>query len=165
MKKNSSEIFADFYTDIPSGGKRMALAFGVHSDTATAWARRKPSDIFPTATGKGNPVDQCVRAMTVIHPHDPARAREIADYLDTVCDDLDRDAGLAEAEDAQNPCAAIARVVESLAKLVKVSLGNCENMNADKLDETYKKTLALVSQTKQLESCLQQLVRIKNGDE
>ena len=159
QKKNSHEIFADFYADIPSGGKRMAAAFGVHNDTAVAWSRPKASEINPFATGKANTIDQTARAMRVIHPHDPARAKEIVDYLRDVLDEMDRAAGLYEAVQAESPCAAIGRVVENMARLVNVSLGSCDN--PEMLEAAYEKTRGLSSSVKQLESCLHELLRKK----
>lgn len=154
--KQSHEIFADFYTDVPSGKSRMATVHGVHKDTATAWARPKPSDLNPSATGKGNPIDQTTRSMRVIHPHDPARAREIADHCREVCDELDREAGLVEAEEQGNPCKFIARLAADQVKLILTGLGG--EYDPAKLREALKHTHSLKSNILQLESCIEKLL-------
>lgn len=154
--KKSNEIFADFYSAVQTGKSRMATAFGVHKDTAQAWGRAKPSEINPSATGKGNPVDQTARAMKIIHPHDPALAREIVEHLREVCDDLDRAAGEAEADEQGNPFQAMARVAKKQLELVLTGLGN--DCNPDRLRDALKQTNSLKSSIIQLEGCLEKLI-------
>lgn len=162
-KKKSSEIFADFYADISTGKNRMAQAFGVTPDTAQAWSRPKASDINPTGTGKGNPVDQAERAVRIIHAHDPARAREISAYLETVCNELDREAGIVEADTAEHPCRAMARVAESHLQLVLTGLGGCDDPT--KLTEALANTRHLKAYVLQLEGCIERLLKTNEEKE
>lgn len=156
-KKKSNEIFADFYADISTGKNRMAQAFGVTPDTSQSWSRPKASDINPTGTGKGNPVDQAERALRVIHPHDPSRAREIPSYLELICSELDREAGMTEAETAEHPCRAMARVAESHLRLVLTGLGGCDDPH--KLRAALANTRDLKAYVLQLEGCIERLLK------
>lgn len=163
MKKTSNEIFADFYDSLSTGVSRMSKAFGVHKDVAKAWSRAKASLENPTATGKGNPVTQAERAVRVIYPHDPSRAREIPAFLEWVIDELDREAGIFEAEEEENPCAAILRVVQHQMKLISVSYGNC--FDDSKLPEFLNETRQMKTNVNRLESCLKSLINKKEKSE
>lgn len=154
--KQSHEIFADFYTDVPSGKSRMATAHGVHTETAQSWSRPKPSDYNPTATGKGNPIDQTVRAMRIIHPHDPVRVREVVEHIREVADELDRAAGVSEAAEQGSPCRVMALVAKKHLELVLTGLGN--EYDEESLRESLKHAASLGGFVIQLKSCIEKLL-------
>lgn len=166
MSKRSHEIFADFYSEITSGSKRMAAAFRIHRDVCGSWARPVATEINPTATGKNNPIDGVKRVIDIIHPHDPVRVREIVTLLNEYCDQKDRDAGFFEAEESSDPCAAVRRVVESQMQLTLSALENCGDEDPEKMKANLSKTKKLKAMVIQLEGCYEQLLKSeKNKNE
>lgn len=163
-RKKSNEIFADFYAEVSDGKSRMAACHGVTPATAGSWASPKASDANPTGSGKANLIDQAAKAIRVIHPHNPARAREIPQILVELCDHLDRQAGIAEAEDPDQPCLLMAKVAESHLKLVITGLGGCDGNDPVQLAKARADTQKLKSFVIQLDSCIAQLLQ-KGDDE
>lgn len=144
----------------------MAAAFRIKRDVCGSWARAVASDVNPKATGKINPVDSVKRAIDIIHPHDPVRAREIPALLNEYCDEKDRLAGLLEADETSDPCAAVRRVVESQMQLTISALENCGEHDPEKLKANLAKTKKLKAMVIQLEGCYEQLLKSeKNKNE
>lgn len=71
----------------------FAHPFGVERKVPSSWGRPKASDANPHGTGNGNPLDQGERLITLVHPFDPARAREMAENFVELVDMLDQTEG------------------------------------------------------------------------
>lgn len=89
MHKATHVIIASFFRDNRGIAKTFARPFGVDSEVPTAWGRPKASDVNPSGTGKGNPLDQAERLINLVHPHDPVKAREMAENFIALVDQLD----------------------------------------------------------------------------
>jgi plasmid stabilization system protein ParE len=73
--------------------KVLARAFGRDEGTVRAWRHPKESDANPTGTGKGNPLDQAARLISIVHQYNPGNARQAAQYFAELVDELDHAAG------------------------------------------------------------------------
>jgi len=111
MHKDTHVIIAAFYRDNRGIAGSFAHPFGVHEKVPDAWGRPKPSDLNPTGTGKGNPLDQGMRFIELVHATDPARAREMAENYVALVDDLDRANGHAEVFKMNSPTGLLAKSI------------------------------------------------------
>ncbi len=163
MLKETHELLAEAFARNSSLKTKLPQPFGVHVETVTAWARPKSSDINPTGTGKGNPLDRTEKLIEITHVTDPEMAREMSEHFVKFVDELDRMRGLTEAFEDKNMCAAIARVVESHAKFINLTIRGCENLN--NATELLAKTLTMKSCVLQLEGCLKGFIQseVENG--
>jgi hypothetical protein len=108
MHKATHVLIAEFYRDNHGISRSFAKPFGVSEDLPSAWGRPKASDTNPTGTGKGNPLDQGERFLTLVHPIDPARSREMAENFVEKVDELDRAAGVTKTFKTKSPAALFA---------------------------------------------------------
>lgn len=93
MHRPTHVLIASFYRDNRGVSETFARPFGVSEKIPSSWGRPKPSDENPTGTGNGNPLDQGERLIRLVHPYDPARAREMAENYVALVDDLDGETG------------------------------------------------------------------------
>lgn len=152
MVKQTHTLIARIFEILPDVKEIIRGAFKIEDGMINSWARPKPSDINPNANGKGNPLDRTEKLIKIVHVYDPAEARILAEHFPAYCDELDRRAGLTEALENQNPCLAVFRVVESHAKLIKVSIGGCADL--ENMSELLTKTQQLKTAVNQLEGCI-----------
>lgn len=111
MHKATHVIIASFYRDNRGVAETFAHPFGVNSKVPSSWGRPKASDANPHGTGQGNPLDQAERLINLVHPIDPARAREMAQNFVSLVDDLDHSAGVEQAREKLSWAEALARSI------------------------------------------------------
>lgn len=145
MHKHSHVLIAEFWRDNSGISEKFAHPFGVHKDTPSAWGRAKPSDANPLATGRGNPLDQAERFITLVHPIDPARAREMAENVVELVNELDHHAGSSETQKSQCPHQLLAKSICEHADIASELLQNglTEESLAKSLDEIRQAKAAL----------------------
>ena len=132
--------------------KKLAHPFGVDVHTVSAWRRPKPSDLNPTGTGKGNPLDQAERLIRSAHPFDPASARAMADYFNELVNELDSESGMAEAHMKRHPCELLAR---SICEHADVASSLCiQDYSVETLHSALKEIKEAKVALLQLEGCI-----------
>ena len=141
---------------VPSLKYELASPFRVTPKTIEAWARPKESDPELMGTGKGNPLDRVEKLLEETHPYDPEMAREIAEHFPSFVDELDRRAGVFEAEEDEHPCRLLAKVLEQNTKLILSGLGGCDDPK--KLSEVFPNVRNLKTYVLQLEGCIERLL-------
>lgn len=161
MIKHSHAVLAELFARVRGITETLAKPFGINPKTVGAWARPVSSNENPFGSGNGNPLDRVDKLLQIAHVYDPEKAREIAQRFVHLVDELDRQAGIEEADEQGNPCKVLANVSEQHLKIVKTLLGDCENPS--KLSEAYDHTLKLNSFVIQLQSCIEQT--LKNGNQ
>lgn len=157
MLKDTHELLGEAFERNSNLKNKLIRPFGVNADTVTRWACPKSSDINPFGSGKGNPLDRTEKLIEMTHVTDPEMAREIAEHFPKFVDELDRQRGFTEAFEMENPCLAIARVVEAQAKLVNSTIKDC--VNREIAGEILAKTQQLKTCILQLEGCLKGLIQ------
>lgn len=149
MHRQTHVIIAQFFRDNRGVAETFARPFGVNEKQPSSWGRPKPSDENPTGTGAGNPLDQAERLIKLVHPFDPARAREMADNTVALVDKLDREVGIASV-----------RENGSVNKLLATSICEHSDIAAEVLDEgelTQAKKDKALEEIRQAEVALKQL--------
>lgn len=136
MHKYPHVLIAAFFRDNWGIAESFAKPFGVDKKVPDAWGRPKASDLNPTGTGKGNPLDQGERFIKLVHPTDPARAREMAENYVALVDELDRQAGIGHVREFKNPRALLAKSICEHADIA-VEILNGE-LNISKLEKAKK---------------------------
>jgi hypothetical protein len=111
MHKATHVIISSFYRDNRGVAETFARPFGIGEKVPSSWGRPKASDINPTGTGNGNPLDQAERLIDLVYPHDPARAREMAENFTAQVDDLDRQSGIFQIQESQSPSSLLAKSI------------------------------------------------------
>lgn len=160
--KKTHEHLAKLFMRVPTLKDIFARPFGITPKTVESWGRPKSSPDELWATGKGNPLDRVEKLMEEAHPYDPETVREIAEHFPQWCDELDRRAGISEADEDVQPCAAMARVAKKHLDLVLTGLGS--EYDRQTVTEALKQTKLLKSYVIQLESCLDQLKNNYEGE-
>lgn len=154
---DTHELMAEAFERNSTLKDKLPRRFGVEIGTVNSWARPKPSDHNPVATGKGNPLDRTEAIIDETHVSDPEMARKLAEHFSKFVDLLDLMRGYSQAIENENPCAAIAKVVEAQAKLIHSTIKGCDNR--ENAPELLSRTQNLKTCVIQLEGCLQGLVR------
>jgi hypothetical protein len=111
MHKHTHVIIGEFFRDNRGIASSFAHPFGVNEKIPDSWGRPKASDVNPTGTGKGNPLDQGERMIELVHPIDPSRAREMAENYVELVNELDRRAGAIRAAETNSPHALLAKAI------------------------------------------------------
>lgn len=156
MHKDTHVLIAQFFRDNTGIAQTFAKPFGVHDKLPDAWGRPKPSDVNPTGTGKGNPLDQGERFIKLVHPIDPAKAREMADNFPALVDDLDRRAGIEHAREFKSPSALLAKSICEHADIAAKLLNG--ELTKEKLEEAMKEICEAKVALFQLEGCIEGLL-------
>ncbi len=132
--------------------------FRLTPKTIESWARPKSTPEEYWNSGKGNPIDRVEKLFDEAHPYDPEMVREIAEHFPRYADELDRRAGLSDADDEDHPClTALKKVANANHRLVMSGLGNCED--PQQIEEFLQRTQALKTYVIQLEGCLRGLLK------
>ena len=160
MHKYPHVLIAAFFRDNWGIAESFAKPFGVDKKVPDAWGRPKPSDLNPTGTGKGNPLDQGERFIRLVHPTDPARAREMAENFVALVDELDRQVGLEHARDFNNPRALLANSICQHADVAAKLLTG--ELNKTKLEEAKREVHQAKTALLQLEGCIEGLLNGEN---
>ena len=160
-RKTTHGLLAKAFLRVPDLLELLPHHFGVKRQTIVSWARPKASDKDLYGTGKGNPLDRVEKLLDELHSFDPEITREIAEYFSVYVDELDRRAGFDEADTLEHPCRAIVRTIEAHSKLIKTSLGGCEDPRV--VSSCLDSTVELKSRVIQLEACLRRV--LQNGEE
>ncbi len=133
MYKDTHVLISLFFRDNRGIAESFAHPFGVHRNVPSAWGNPKPSDINPNGSGKGNPLDQGERFIKLVHPTDPARAREMAENFIALVDELDRRTGVDHVREHHNPSGLLARSICEHADIAAKLLGG--ELTKEKLQE------------------------------
>lgn len=111
MHKDTHVLIGQFFSANKGIVESFAHPFGVHPNTVDAWRRPKPSDVNPTGTGKGNPLDQAERFIKLAHSADPSKAREMAENFLALVNELDRQTGIEKTQATATPSQLLAKSI------------------------------------------------------
>lgn len=156
MHKATHVLIAEFYRDNRGISKSFSKPFGVQEDIPSAWGRPKASDLNPTGTGKGNPLDQGERFITLVHPVDPARAREIAENFLALVEYLDYAAGVRKVCESKSPHALYAKSICEHSDIAAELLDG--ELDREKLKRAMVEIRQAESALRQLEGGVQRLL-------